>query len=118
MIALWVFSFLSLYFSVIYFCNDYPDHWIQQPIPKLPILNFHEFPTKSDCFFLFFFSGPNVHGWASGWGVIDPNNKAVQAKKLQKIDVYTMPQRECEDYYDNDGSVTDTMMCAKSYKGI
>jgi len=61
--------------------------------------------------------GPNVQGWASGWGVIDPNNKAVQAKKLQKIDVYTMPQRECEDYYDNDGSVTDTMMCAKSYKG-
>ena len=65
-----------------------------------------------------FFSGPNVQGWASGWGVIDPNNKAVQAKKLQKIDVYTMPQRECEDYYDNDGSVTDTMMCAKSYKGM
>ena len=64
------------------------------------------------------FSGPNVQGWASGWGVIDPNNKAVQAKKLQKIDVYTMPQRECEDYYDNDGSVTDTMMCAKSYKGM
>ena len=29
-----------------------------------------------------------------------------------------MPQRECEDYYDNDGSVTDTMMCAKSYKGM
>ena len=68
-------------------------------------------------FFFVFFSGPNVQGWASGWGVIDPNNKAVQAKKLQKIDVYTMPQRECEDYYDNDGSVTDTMMCAKSYKG-
>ena len=68
--------------------------------------------------FFVFFSGPNVQGWASGWGVIDPNNKAVQAKKLQKIDVYTMPQRECEDYYDNDGSVTDTMMCAKSYKGM
>ena len=51
MFALWVFSFLSLYFSVIYFCNNYPDHWIQQPIPKLPILNFHEFSNKSNCVF-------------------------------------------------------------------
>ena len=44
-------AFLFLYFSVIYFCNGYPDHWIQQPILKLPILNFHEFSNKSDWFF-------------------------------------------------------------------
>ena len=54
---------------------------------------------------------------ASGWGVLDPNQKNIQATKLQSVHVYTMTQRQCEIFYDNDGSVTDSMMCAKSYSG-
>jgi len=70
---------------------------------------------KSGVFF--YFLGPDVEGLASGWGVLDPNNKNIQATKLQSVHVHTMTQRQCEIFYDNDGSVTDSMMCAKSYSG-
>ena len=63
------------------------------------------------------FTGPDVQGWASGRGVLDPNNKAVQATKLQRVDVLTMPQSECDNLYNRDGSVTDSMLCAQSNSG-
>ena len=54
--------------------------------------------------------GHGIQGWASGWGVLDPNNKKVQAKKLQTVDVHTISNRECEKFYGFSGSVTDSML--------
>ena len=65
----------------------------------------------------FHYIGPQVQGWASGWGVTDPDSKRRKpAKKLQAIDVFTMTNRECEQFY-NSQQVTDTMLCAKSNIG-
>ena len=63
------------------------------------------------------FIGPGVKGWASGWGVVDPEDQKVQADKLQVVSVFTMTNNDCENFYDNVGSVTDSMLCAKSFLG-
>ena len=63
------------------------------------------------------FVGVDVQGWASGWGLLDPDNKRAQATKLQSVDVFTMSNRRCEILYEDNGSVTDSMLCAKSYSG-
>ena len=64
------------------------------------------------------FIGPDVQGWASGWGVTNPDSKQRRpSKTLQSIDVFTMTNRQCEIFYNDNGSVTDSMMCAKSNSG-
>ncbi len=56
-------------------------------------------------------------GYASGWGVLNPNRMNIQATKLQSVAVRTMSNRECEALYQHNGSVTDAMMCASSTNG-
>jgi len=66
----------------------------------------------------FQYIGPHVQGWASGWGVIDPDSSTrVQAKKLQTVNVFTITNPQCEVHYTKNGEVTDAMLCAKSYSG-
>ena len=66
---------------------------------------------------IFYVIGPHIQAWASGWGVLDPTNQKLQAKTLQTVNVRTMTNPQCEFYYEQNGSVTDSMICAKSYVG-
>ena len=62
--------------------------------------------------------GANVKGRASGWGVLNPDvNPRVPSKTLQMVNVQTISNSQCEAFYQHDGSVTDSMMCAKSDSG-
>ena len=47
----------------------------------------------------------------SGWGVINPANPNVQARKLQQVSVKVMSRKSCKEKYPVN-PITDSMMCA------
>lgn len=60
-----------------------------------------------------------VHGWASGWGALQPGSR-LRPKTLQVVDVPMIDNRECERWHRDKGInviIYDEMVCAGYYGG-